>query len=122
MAGPPRIHAALEQHDPAQGPERPGGDIWVNVIGVRDRSIGLDGRPSTADDVLMYMTEEHRASAAAVDLPEGIVADPICGMHVELGPDALTLDHDGEVVGFCSKGCRSSYARHHGLGAATTQR
>lgn len=109
------IRSVLEQHSPPGDRTRHGGDIWINVIGVRDGSIGLNGNASTAEDVLMYMTEEHRRNPTVVDLPEGVVADPICGMQVQLGPDALTLEHDGTVVGFCSKGCRATYARQHGI-------
>lgn len=112
------IRTALLDDDPVGAPTRAGGDVWINVVGVRDGSIGLDGRPSTADDVVLFMTEEHRANPDVVELPDGVVADPICGMHVTLGPDAITLVHDGETLGFCSRGCRSSYARSHGLAAS----
>lgn len=107
--------AALGRHDTARGSQRRGGDVWVNVVGVADGSIGLNGKPSTADDVVMYMTEDYRATATAADLPDGVVADPICGMHVRLDPRAITLSHGGDTVGFCSQGCRAAYARQHGI-------
>lgn len=109
------IHNALTSRDPAGATTRTGGDLWVNVVGVKDASIGLDGSPATADDLLMFMTEEHRAAPAEAELPDGVVADPICGMHVELDPDAITVDHDGRHVGFCSRGCRATYTRLHGI-------
>lgn len=109
-----QIPTILERHDPAGAARRPGGHLWVNVVGVRDGSIGLNGKPSSADDVLMYMTEEYRASGDAdADLPDGVVVDPICGMRVRLGPKAITLNHHGDTLGFCSKGCRASYAHQH---------
>jgi YHS domain-containing protein len=63
------------------------------------------------------MTEEFRArhSRGAVDLPDGVVIDPMCGMHVTLGRDAITLEHDGETKGFCAASCRRAYAKEHGL-------
>lgn len=107
------VTAALVAHDPPADRPRRAGHLWVNVVGVRNGSIGLDGMPCTADDVVLFMTEEHRANPERPQLPDGVVADPICGMHVELGPDAITVDHDGEVVGFCSRGCRAAYVRSH---------
>lgn len=112
------IRVALERHGPGDRAERPGGDVWINVVGVSDGSIGLNGRPSTADDVLMYMTEEYRAVMSDEELPDGVAADPICGMHVRLGPKAITLVHDGETVGFCAEGCRAAYANMHGIEVA----
>lgn len=114
------IRGAIEQHDRAGGSTRTGGDVWINVVGIDDGSIGLNGKPSTADDVVLYMTEEYRANASEDDLPDGVVVDPICGMYVRLGPEAITLDHDGTVVGFCAQGCRSAYAREHGIEQSTS--
>lgn len=109
------IRGALEHHGASGDAERPGGDVWINVVGIADGSIGLNGMPSTADDVLMYMTEEYRASADDADLPDGVVIDPICGMQVPLDKGAPTLVHEGETIGFCSQGCRSNYARMQGI-------
>lgn len=114
------VRTALLAHDPPREVGRQGGDLWINVVGVRDGSIGLDGQVSTADDVVMYMTEEQRSQADRAELPDGVLADPICGMHVRLGPDAITLDHDGETLGFCSKGCRSAFVKHEGLQGSGT--
>ena len=108
------VHDALLAHDPIGEPARPGGDVWINVVGVRDGSIGLGGRACSAEDVVMFMTDEHRANPEPVDLPAGVVADPICGMHVTIDDDAITLTHNGETLGFCSKGCRSAYTRDRG--------
>lgn len=40
---------------------------------------------------------------------------PICGMRVRLGPDAITLEHEGQTLGFCATGCLAAYARNHHL-------
>lgn len=109
------IATALDRRGTPDGSKRPGGDVWVNVIGVADGSIGLNGKPSSADDVVMYMTEEYGATATDADLPDGVLVDPICGMNVRIGPNAITLDHDGDTLGFCSQGCRSAYAHQHGI-------
>ncbi|GGR50845.1 YHS domain-containing protein [Nocardioides luteus] len=104
---------AVHGLDARKGWKRSGGDLWINLVGVVDGSIGLDGRPSTADDVVATMTAEFRAKADAgdVDLPDGVVIDPMCGMKVRLGKGAITLEHDGVTLGFCAMACRDAYVR-----------
>lgn len=104
---------AVRQLDTRKGWERSVGDLWINLVGVDDGSIGLDGRPSTADDVVATLTAEFRARADSgeVDLPEGVVIDPMCGMRVRLGKGAITLEQDGVTLGFCAANCRDAYVR-----------
>lgn len=111
------IRRAVRRLDAAHGRHRTGGDLWINVVGVADGSIGLNGKPMTADAVLSYMTEAFRASyvAGEIDLPEGVVVDPMCGMQVKLGPRAITLEHRDETLGFCAEACRAAYARREGI-------
>ncbi|ACQ80087.1 conserved hypothetical protein [Beutenbergia cavernae DSM 12333] len=112
------IRTAVHQIDASHGWERGVGDLWITAVGVPDGCIGLDGKPSTADDVLRALTEEYRAAreaGTAAPVPEGMLVDPVCGMLVRPGARAITLDHDGETVGFCALGCRDSYAREHDL-------
>ncbi|WP_433281633.1 hypothetical protein ACQPZA_15330 [Pseudonocardia xinjiangensis] len=110
------VRAALRRRDNQHGVSREGGDVWVNVVGIADGSIGLNGKATTAAGVLNYMTEEYRAAAPAqTDLPDGVVVDPICGMQVRLGPKAITLDHNGTTIGFCATGCRDAYTQNEGL-------
>jgi hypothetical protein len=114
------LRSAVHRLDTTRGWKRRGGDLWVIVQGVPDGSIGLDGRASTAEDVLAYMTEEFRAAQAAgraSPAPAGTLLDPICGMFVHLGRASITLDHDGATMGFCSLGCRDAYVREHALAA-----
>jgi uncharacterized membrane protein YraQ (UPF0718 family)/YHS domain-containing protein len=40
------------------------------------------------------------------------VTDPVCGMKVDRDK-AVTLEHDGRTVSFCSEHCRHEYARSH---------
>lgn len=110
------VRAALKRQDNQRGIAREGGDVWINVVGIADGSIGLNGKATTATGVVNYMTEEYRATAPTEDdLPDGVVIDPICGMQVRLGPNAITLDHDGTTIGFCATGCRDAYAQNQGL-------
>lgn len=111
------IRAGVRRLDRDHGWTRPGGHLWVNLVGIADGSIGLNGRPATADGLTSWMTEEFRAKhrAGEVVLPDGVVIDPMCGMQVTLGRDAITLEHDGEIMGFCAASCRRAYAKEHGL-------
>jgi YHS domain-containing protein len=116
------ITDALRAHDVAHAIDRDEqiGWCWVKVVGVADGSIGLDGTAVTAEDVVLLMTEEHRLAAAEGErpldsLPDGVVLDPVCGMQVRLGPDAITLEHEGATVGFCADGCRRAFARLEGI-------
>ncbi|MER6937060.1 hypothetical protein ABTX24_13055 [Nocardioides sp. NPDC127514] len=113
------VRAGVRRLDRDHGWTRPGGHLWINLVGILDGSIGLNGRPATADDLTSWMTEEFRArqSAGEVDLPEGVVIDPVCGMQVTLGRGAITLEHDGETIGFCAASCRRAYAKEHGIPA-----
>jgi xanthine dehydrogenase accessory factor len=40
-----------------------------------------------------------------------IAVDPICGMSVVVGPDALSVEHGGETHYFCGEGCRQAFER-----------
>ncbi|MFD5054111.1 hypothetical protein [Streptomyces tendae] len=111
------VRRAVRRLDRSYGWERPEGHLWINVVGIADGSIGMDGKPGTADDVVGRMTAEYRArtDAAHADLPDGVTVDPMCGMRVRLGRGAVTLEHEGRTMGFCAKSCRAAYAREHGL-------
>ncbi len=118
------LRHAVRRLDAEHGWHRSGGDLWINVIGIEDGSIGLDGRAATGDDVVDFLTEEFRRSptTTAADLPDGVVVDPMCGMRVRLGPRAITLERDGETLGFCAAACRAAYVRKEGLPGSLVDR
>ena len=110
------VRRAVAHLDARHGWHRPGGDLWINTVGIADGSLGLDGTASTADEVVSYMTEEFRSAVPdGAELPDGVVIDPMCGMQVRLGPRAITLEHDGTTLGFCAHACRSAYAHQEGI-------
>jgi YHS domain-containing protein len=37
--------------------------------------------------------------------------DPICGMDVVEGPDAITYAYKGTIYYFCSRGCRRTFEK-----------
>lgn len=110
------VRAAVRYLDAVRGRVRSSGSLWVNVHGVPDGNIGLDGKSSTADDVLAAMTADYRAAQEAGTVssaPDGMLVDPVCGMFVRPGEGAVTLERDGATVGFCAYACRDAYARSH---------
>ena len=40
----------------------------------------------------------------------GSAVDPVCGMTVHIGPDALALEHAGDLYYFCGSGCKVAFA------------
>lgn len=110
------IRAAIAKFDAQRGFMRAATDLWINVVGIADGSIGFNGSAMDAIGVVNYMTDQYRATAPEdPTLPDGVVIDPNCGMHVRLGPRAITLQHGAKVLGFCSTGCRAAYADQHQL-------
>lgn len=45
------------------------------------------------------------------ELGPGEHLDPVCGMTVQEGPGALTLDYQGTKYYFCSPGCRRAFEK-----------
>jgi YHS domain-containing protein len=91
--------------------------LWVNVVGIEEGSIGMAGQPTRSADIVRHLTAEVEVPAEG-DLPDGVAIDPVCGMEVGLGTAAVTLEHDGRTVAFCSHGCRDVYAEDHGIDLA----
>lgn len=112
------IKAAIRRVDVAHRWSREPGSLWVIINGVPDGSIGMDGKSSTADDVLDALTADYQAAVREgrdEPIPEGSLVDPMCGMLVRRGRRAITIEHDGETIGFCAGACRDAYVRQHSL-------
>ena len=110
------LRTAVRRLDDDRGWVRPRGSLWIKVEGVPDGSIGLDGRPATASDVLAFLSEDARAArenGTAAPVPEGRLPDPVCGMTVADGKGALVVEDRGERLGFCSRVCRDTYVGEH---------
>lgn len=107
------LRRAVRRVDADHGWQRPDGWLWITMIGVADGSIGLNGKASTADQVVAELSREFRADldAGKIDVPEGMLLDPMCGMLVKDTPRAITLEHDGTRYGFCAHSCRDAFVR-----------
>ncbi|GAB3443037.1 hypothetical protein GCM10027570_10760 [Streptomonospora sediminis] len=93
--------------------------IWVEVHGVREGSLGLDGQPMGSEAITRLFTGAWRESvdgSGPVPGPEpGTVHCPVCSMVVRLDESAITLDHGGDVYAYCAKHCRRAHAEELGV-------
>lgn len=106
------VRVALAQHVPGAVTDE--GNVWINVVGVADGSIGMNGKAAHSSDIVRLLTKGLDIPEP-IDLPVGVVIDPVCGMQVHLGKGAITLQHNGRSLGFCATGCRDVYANDHNL-------
>ncbi|GAA4935027.1 hypothetical protein GCM10023224_14620 [Streptomonospora halophila] len=93
--------------------------VWVEVHGVREGTLGLDGQVMGSEAITRLFTGSWRESVEGrgpVPGPEpGTVHCPVCSMVVKLDGSAITLDHEGDVYGYCSKHCRKAHAEELGV-------
>jgi len=60
---------------------------------------------------LVRLRAAHREPAQVVRTPTA--TDPVCGMTVDIGPDAYRTEHDGTTYYFCAAGCQRAFEREH---------
>jgi xanthine dehydrogenase accessory factor len=90
---------------------------------------GLDLGPSSQEEIAVAILAElvaWRHTRGEVPVPahaevEAEAVDPVCGMTVAVGPDALQTVHEGAAVYFCSAHCKARFEaepdRYSGLRA-----
>jgi xanthine dehydrogenase accessory factor len=88
---------------------------------------GLDLGPSSQEEIAVAILAElvawrHTRGEAPAPAPAPAEAvDPVCGMTVAVGPDALQVVHEGAAVYFCSAHCQARFQeepdRYSGLRA-----
>ncbi|WP_106399776.1 hypothetical protein [Actinocorallia populi] len=93
--------------------------VWVEVHGVREGALGLDGRAMGAEAIGRLFTGSWRESVRGEGPVPGPEPDtvhcPVCSMVVKLDDSAITLVHEGDVYGYCTKHCRRAHAAELGV-------
>lgn len=90
---------------------RTAGDVAISILAeiVATRPAPADGESPAAGGA------EAAGAAGRLELPvislaEGETAvDPVCGMSVTVGPDALSAEHAGQTYYFCGSGCKVAF-------------
>lgn len=68
-------------------------------------------RKAEGDGTLTQGTNDHADDQNAGDGTAGETAvDPVCGMTVDVGAAAATVEHAGETYRFCAQGCADAFA------------
>jgi xanthine dehydrogenase accessory factor len=70
-------------------------EVALSILGGVVRAIRVEGLGRTA--------------AAPTPAPPAQAVDPVCGMTVTIGPDAIHAEVDGLDYWFCNPGCRSRF-------------
>jgi len=85
----------------------------VQIVGLREHSVGTLGRVTTSADITRLMTAGHQVDTS--EAPEGMAIDPVCGMAVDLATATITLTHEGTIYAFCAPVCRKVFAEDHAI-------
>jgi YHS domain-containing protein len=99
------------EDDPGRLRRRP--HCLVQIVGLREHSVGTLGRVTTSSDITRLMTGGHEVDTT--EAPEGTAIDPVCGMAVDLATATITLTHDGVTYAFCAPVCRKVFAEDHAI-------
>jgi YHS domain-containing protein len=94
------------EDDPGRLTEQP--HCVVQIVGLKEHSMGTLGRVTTSTDITRLITENYRGGQQ-----QGL--DPVCGMTVDLATATLTLEYEGTAYAFCAPACRRVFAEDHGL-------
>lgn len=111
----PKITDVLASFEDDPGRLRREPHCVVQIVGLREGSLGVLGGVTGITEITKLITEGFRTSGEQRQAPEGSVIDPVCGMVVELATTPFTLTHDGQTYGFCAAVCRKVFAEEKAI-------
>jgi YHS domain-containing protein len=82
----------------------------VQIVGLKEHSVGTLGRVTTATEITRLMTDGYRLSGAQREAAPGTAIDPVCSMTVDLATATITLEHDGTLYAFCAPVCKKVFS------------
>jgi len=84
---------------------------WVQIVELPDGNFGTFGQVMSASDMVGFVAngEVPGPGTAGEASSAGTATDPVCGMRVALGADAISADHDDMTYAFCGATCRDSF-------------
>jgi YHS domain-containing protein len=82
----------------------------VQIVGLKEHSVGTLGRVTTAADITRLMTSGYRAADDERKPAPGMAIDPVCGMTVDLATATITVEQDGTLYAFCAPVCKKVFS------------